>query len=767
MVGKKSARSLLREEGRSTPSANPQDRRLTASRPLEDGQQLGPDNMAPSKHDKSEELLYVCPTWRSPWRLNLQHAYSEYLKRDDQYLAWRTLQEENTNRMVREARDRDRALAQSNGVTMADPTAGLDEDEQMDEVNGTTGLHEPHGSKIVVIHPGSQNLRIGLANDALPKTVPMCVARKSRKNESEQDGAEPRPKRIKTSSDSPEKWFGEEFATQYNQMSSDLKIRMRNNKRRLLPNSKELVINYNKRVEPEIISEHNDPHRIDWTEIPLDAKKAPEYFTGLEALRIAEQSRPRYKLVWPLRHGWLNEKDYVQRNLMLNDFSAILDDAIKSQLGLKHRKELQQYSCVFVIPDLYERNYVIAVLDILIREFGFKRVCFMQESLAASFGAGYSMACIVDIGAQKTSICCVEDGMCIEESRMNLKYGGMDVTELFMKMMLFDYFPYSEINLMRRYDFLVAEELKQKFCSMNESDVTVQLWDFHLRASGQDTRKYTFKTYDETMLAPMGYFQPQIFDYEGKLDGRRRLLDRSYDLYDGSPNDPYSTSQSEALQYAGENISSAVNDSAPAPTDHITSTIMPGKEKPISLLARLHDLDSTPKSSVVGSPAPEGTPQPDRSGSPAPEGEETEKKPTNGTTIDPAAERVRAAEERDRILPVMPIDAAIYTAIRNGSRGDDRKMRDFFGGIMVVGGGAKIAGFNTFLETKLRELLPGYAKEILIGLPPRDLDQQLVVWKGGSVFGRLSSSGNDSWVYCREYEVLGAKLLAQKMMWPW
>lgn len=115
----------------------------------------------------------------------------------------------------------------------------------------------------------------------------------------------------------------------------------------------------------------------------------------------------------------------------------------------------------------------------------------------------------------------------------------------------------------------------------------------------------------------------------------------------------------------------------------------------------------------------------------------------------------------------MPLDVAIWTSIRNGAKSDDRKMRDFFGGIMVVGGGAKIAGFNSFLETKLREMLPGYTKEILIGLPPRDLDQQLVVWKGGSVFGRLSSSGNDSWVYGREYELLGAKLLAQKCMWPW
>jgi len=260
-----------------------------------------------------------------------------------------------------------------------------------------------------------------------------------------------------------------------------------------------------------------------------------------------------------------------------------------------------------------------------------------------------------------------------------------------------------------------------------------------------------------------------MFDHSGKLEGRRKLIDRYYDLYDGSPNDPYSAAQAAALQYAGDNISTPVNETPPA-TNIVSSTAIPSKERPVNLFARLNDLESTPKSSVVGSPAPEGTPQPDRGASPGPDGAEGEKpegEKTNGTTVDPTVERIRAAEERDRILPVMPLDQAIHTSIRHGAKGDDRKMRDFFGGIMVVGGGAKISGFNAFLEAKLREMLPGYTKEILIGLPPRDLDQQLVVWKGGSVFGRLSSSGNDSWVYGREYEMLGAKLLAQKCMWGW
>lgn len=77
------------------------------------------------------------------------------------------------------------------------------------------GVLEAHGSKIIVIHPGSQNLRVGLANDALPKTVPMVIARRWKVNESEEDGGEPEPKRQKTDDDEweePERQFGEDVS---------------------------------------------------------------------------------------------------------------------------------------------------------------------------------------------------------------------------------------------------------------------------------------------------------------------------------------------------------------------------------------------------------------------------------------------------------------------------------------------------------------------------------------------------------------------------
>jgi actin-related protein 8 len=115
---------------------------------------------------------------------------------------------------VREARDKDRAEAQSNGVTMAE-TANEDEDDEDDEENDDEG---PHGSKIIVIHPGSQNLRIGFASDALPKTVPMVIARKAPQSEDEEHADEPRPRKRKFDDEDdeeeedhkPEELYGEE-----------------------------------------------------------------------------------------------------------------------------------------------------------------------------------------------------------------------------------------------------------------------------------------------------------------------------------------------------------------------------------------------------------------------------------------------------------------------------------------------------------------------------------------------------------------------------
>ena len=130
------------------------------------------------------------------------------MKRDDQILPFRLQNEANRDKMIRNAKDKDRALARTGNTDVPTPTnmEGAPED---DDAAANDGF-DP--SKIIVIHPGSQNLRIGLASDALPKSIPMCLAVKWAKTESEE--SEPRPKRQKLDC-TPEQQFGEEFSKKF------------------------------------------------------------------------------------------------------------------------------------------------------------------------------------------------------------------------------------------------------------------------------------------------------------------------------------------------------------------------------------------------------------------------------------------------------------------------------------------------------------------------------------------------------------------------
>ena len=541
-----------------------------------------------------------------------------------------------------------------------------------------------------------------------------------------------------------------QFASVYDNMCANLKVRMRQNKRKVLPNSKELVVNYNDRTEPEEISEHNDFQRVEWTELPRNPKDAPEYITGEAALRIPDKSTPRYKLYWPLRGGWFNEEVYETKLRLFDDVTIIIEEAIKTQLRIKKNQDLAQYSCIFVVPDLYERIYVTQSMEMLLRDIGFGKICFIQESLAATFGCGYMYACcVVDIGAQKTSICCVEDGQCIPDSRINLKVGGADITETFIKMMLFDHFPYGEINLNRRYDYLLAEELKAKYCTMKEENISVQLYDFHVRAPSQSTWKYMFKTYDEVLLAVLGLFRPEIFDHSRKLRGRRKLIQPSYDQFDDIRNDPTSAAQSK-----------------------IVSKIAPEVPEPVGLggmngisngfrqsATQKRHLPSNHAFNIVKNSFKEDhvrqTPAADADGTPLP--------PDAVATDDPKSDILEPCL-RDDVVPAIELETAVLASLDVAAEGDERRFKEFTRSILFLGGVAKTPDLSNYLESRLNYLRPNF--NILIAQPPREMDHAQVIWKGASVLAKLRSTA-DLWIGKLEFERLGARTLHHKCMWAW
>ena len=119
--------------------------------------------------------------------------------------------------MTKTAKDRDRALAMAKANDLGVPEdAEMDGDTNMDDETEEAPA-ETLGSKVIVMHLGSQNLRIGLASDALPKTVPMVIARRAATSESE-DHEEPNPKRMKMDDGTvmePEKMFGSEVCLSF------------------------------------------------------------------------------------------------------------------------------------------------------------------------------------------------------------------------------------------------------------------------------------------------------------------------------------------------------------------------------------------------------------------------------------------------------------------------------------------------------------------------------------------------------------------------
>jgi actin-related protein 8 len=256
-----------------------------------------------------------------------------------------------------------------------------------------------------------------------------------------------------------------------------------------------------------------------------------------------------------------------------------------------------------------------------------------------------------------------------------------------------------------------------------------------------------------------GYFKPEIFSNTEKLAGRRKLIGRSLDLYDGSPNDPLSAAQKAVFSYVQKTLPSAVMEAPARPATLLGTPLVaatPSKHRPLAIPGHMNgDNDGTPRTSVAGSPPPDdvGTPVPNDDG--ANNGEEAEQ--ASGTYDISLA---------DRTIPIMALHEAIIASIEHASNGDERKRRDFLGSIMLTGGASKTPNLQSYLELQLRAAMPQYPKEILVAPPPRDLDPSVIAWKGGSVFGKLRMT-NDSWISGLEYDRLGSRILNYKCMWHW
>ncbi|GJE93211.1 actin-like ATPase domain-containing protein [Phanerochaete sordida] len=726
---------------------------------------------------KQDESAMKFTSFHVPLPPNPKHVGTTYLKSESQTL-W------SRNAVKANAAARSRVQAEELG---AGPTESR------------------RGSKVIVIHPGSRFLRIGRASDVTPATVPNVIARKhqppvpppafvegiSRPRKDRERG------QVSTVVQSGDEYSvgpasDDPFDAKVAAIQVSLRDRMRFYKLRVTTNAAAVASQFNEQFRPETIPEANDPFRVDWIAAPTE----DAYLVGDKALRLSDPAELGYVLRWPMYGGNFNTRDYSSNQEVLSDVEAIISATLdeKFSVGAKNYKD---HSVVLVIPDFYDRAYVQCMVRMLLVSMGFKQLCVQQESLAATYGAGISNGCVVDMGASTTSIACVDDGLIVPDTRIILNMGGNDITEFLYVLLQKINFPYRDMNLARSYDWNVIEDLKARLCTLAEGDVALNLYDFVVRRPGKPTAKYGLRAYDEIILAPMCLFEPRVIEFEQKRAGMRpfespdvsdEILEQAADHYTNAmiistqhllpsalPTPTVLQELPPAAQATGGNTP-AVGEPQPEAAVDAASGAAAGPPEDAMDVTPAAEASEEAKAEQ-GAPKAEQDPAPSTADAPVEvidvdEVELDVKPPPPGA---PAPGPVAAAHAMSPpaypggyTIDVcfeaskLPLDVAIFNSAR--AAGGDDKIRKYLQAVLVVGGCALVPGMAHALESRLQAIatpLVTNMEKVQIIPPPKDVDPRVLVWKGAAVLGKMDGVA-DLWITAQDWDILGMRGLKER-----
>ncbi|KAH8943778.1 hypothetical protein BDL97_13G072500, partial [Sphagnum fallax] len=378
-------------------------------------------------------------------------------------------------------------------------------------------LLDQRGSDIIVINPGSANVRIGHAFSKAPITVPHCIAHHLWINDKKEGSA----KRSSHKGAVGEKWFGtallsaarrDERKDILEMVCSQLKLptslpetgkagTMGSDKFSLAPQNEDTfswtqVEDESDLVMPATLKQSlskSSPKgtptgRMEWPWKKTRSKPFRRYICGEDSLRIAADEP--YCLHQPMCRGRLNVSTHYSLQQVCDDVYKIWDWILteKFNLAAKSRRNL---SAVIVVPDTLDNREVKELLMVVLRDLQFHSAVVFQECVAATFGNGVSSGCIVNMGAQVTSVMCIEEGVAIPTTRSVLSFGGDDITRcLLWVQQQRQTWPHIDSDpLHDPLDFQTLNNLKETHCSMREYEQHVAT-EIRCRTAGEPTRVY-------------------------------------------------------------------------------------------------------------------------------------------------------------------------------------------------------------------------------------------------------------------------------------
>ncbi|KAK5578576.1 hypothetical protein RB653_008248 [Dictyostelium firmibasis] len=161
---------------------------------------------------------------------------------------------------------------------------------------------------------------------------------------------------------------------------------------------------------------------------PLNYKEI-DYCIGDDAITVS-RDKDEWIAYQPITMSTFNTGIYNSAQSLFDDLTQMWKYAIQRYLNIPS-SDLSSYGCVYVVTDNIDKKSLKQITTLLLTELQFTSVLFFQESICSSFGVSMAtQSCVIDLGHQKISIACVDEGYLLPNTRLTLGYGGEQLTKL-------------------------------------------------------------------------------------------------------------------------------------------------------------------------------------------------------------------------------------------------------------------------------------------------------------------------------------------------
>ena len=625
--------------------------------------------------------------------------------------------------------------------------------QKEEDVNPFLDQKDTKNKDTIVIQIGSHSIKFGLASQYQPFLIPNVIAHKIKPDISSNINIE-----------LDNLTFNEDFISCVNDIENN--IIQKENKNKMA--KKLAVLNLNKSMENQgqnqikEIPERNKeqiPNTIcpfekmehmaydlnedivdnnfKWTSLETN----PDILIGREALCIPSNNND-YEIRFPIKYGYFNTE--FNFYVVLYDLSLILKYCFEKVLRI-NQEEFGNYNIVYIIPDLFIKTEVKAMINLFFKYFGFKNIFLHLESIMSSFGLAIQSSCVVDIGSDKLNICCVDEGMIIKNTLIRKNMGGNEITKLLFLITKYlakksnkenndnttsNKFPIDLFNINDFRDFRIFEKLKENECEfppildtgLGINQLTQKKVKLYLHKKGFPTKVINSILIEEVYLSPHCLFYPKIIE-----TFRPKNIPKIC-YYNDLTNEHFIDSEDVLAELAKIiSISEKKEDNNNNLNNNQSNNNIKSQADPSIGSSSPKKSNKEEEDSLIGSPS--------KSESNKSFSDEDEKDKEKDNEIN-----------YENIWDIsIGIDDLICQSLMKVKNKELRKK--LANSIMLVGGTGKLKGLIDFLEDKLINKLSEMDNEIervnIFNYP--EIDLKTLSWIGGSILPKLESA-KDMWI---------------------